>query len=97
MKHRPDSHSFRGVKYRVRWRKPKGYPSSTGGTCDHPGKKNAEIEIHPSERGKNKLRILIDESIHACVWDLDNESVGEISVSISEFLWRCGLRFCDEK
>ncbi len=85
---------FRGVKYHILWRDPVGFPKATaGGACESPLKKHPIIEISPSLRGRNKLRVLIDEGTHACLWDLDNESVAECSTSMAEWLWDCGLRF----
>ena len=43
-------------------------------------------------RDQRMLKVLIDEALHACVWDLDNEAVDERSTEIAEFLWRCGYR-----
>lgn len=92
---KPKTHCFRGLDYKILWRKPRNQPSTCGGTCNGPSKRT--IEIHPDLKGKEKLRILIDESIHACLWDIDNDSVGETSSSISEFLWECGVRVIDEE
>jgi hypothetical protein len=41
--------------------------------------------------------VIIDESIHACLWELDNDIVGEISTNIAHLLWECGLRFDEEE
>ncbi len=93
---KPFDHSFRGVKYRVLFRQPKGYTAKIGGACSSPASPNPTIEVSPKARGANKLRILVDESIHAVLWDLDNDSVGQCSDAIAEFLWKCGLRFMEE-
>lgn len=94
---KPKHFCFRGLTYRIHWRRPRHQPKTCGGTCDHPKKRNPAMEILPSLRGENRLRVMLDESIHACHWDLDNDSVAETSACISAFLWQCGLRFDDEK
>jgi hypothetical protein len=92
---RPESHIFRRVKYKIRWKKPRGEPDWAG-ACGPPVRSKAVIDISPRLQGKYKLWVLIDEAIHACHWDLDNDCVDQTSKSISEFLWKCGLRFKDE-
>ena len=92
-KKRPATHNFRGVEYRIAWRKPR--IRAAGGTCDPPNKKNCTIEVWPELDGLNLLRVLIDEGIHACHWDLDNEAVDQTSTCIANFLWRCGYRSTD--
>ena len=93
---KPTKHSFRGIEYRIAWRAPKGQAKHVCGTCDSPGAKHPTIEIHPGIKGGIKLNVLIDEAIHAVAFDLDNESVAEMSESIALFLWKCGLRFMEE-
>jgi hypothetical protein len=61
------------------------------GLCDPPGPERT-IQIKPTLRQRRMLETLIDEGIHACMWDLDNDAVDECSASIAEFLWRCGYR-----
>ncbi len=89
-------HDFRGTKYRIFFRQPKGYGRNVGGACSAPHVAKPTIEVSPAARGANKLRILVDESLHAVLWDLDNDSVGQCSDAIAEFLWKCGLRFMEE-
>jgi hypothetical protein len=91
----PESHLFRGVEYLVLWRHPRGFPRNVGGACSSPKADRLTIEISPKLYGKQKLRVMIDESIHACLWDLDNDSVAQMSTCISEFLWKSGLRFSE--
>ena len=83
---------FRGKKYIIRWRKMKGL-----GLCDPPDKKDKAITINSTLRGQELLRVAIDESIHACFWDLDDAMVGEASASISEFLHAIGFRHIDDE
>lgn len=80
---RPHAHTFRGRRYRIKWRKPKD--RKHGGYCENPKGKNPEITIHPELDDENLLRVVIDEGIHACFYDLDNESVGEASTDIAAF------------
>lgn len=91
----PKEHYFRALKYKIQWRRPRGYPGYVAGTCDPPDKKGRTIEIDPNLAGFDLLRVLIDESIHGCLFDLDNESVCEMSTSIASFLWECGYRRVD--
>ena len=91
---RPSHHTFRGKRYCIRWRPPSN--PKHAGECDDPKYKKPSIVIHPELTGIEKLMTLVDESIHACVYDLDNEVVYETSSAIAMFLWDCGLRFIDE-
>jgi hypothetical protein len=95
--HRPATHNFRRVKYQIKWRRPKGQPKTCGGTCDPPNARIPTIEIDPKLSEFNTLRVMIDESIHACLWDIDNDSVDEASTSIAYWLWKCGVRFTERK
>ena len=90
---RPSKYVFRGCTYQIKWRKPRRQAKTCGGTCQQPWTKNCTIEIHPALRNRNLLRVLIDESIHACHWDLDNDCVAQTSHAIAGFLWECGVRF----
>jgi hypothetical protein len=67
------------------------------GQTDHPDTKNKTVYIDSAERGKELLATLIDEFIHCAVWELENDVVDEISDDMAEALWRCGLRFEEEK
>jgi hypothetical protein len=87
----PKSHLFMGRKYRILHRAPKN--KAWSGSCDDPKAKNRAIEIDPKLSGIERLRIMIDESIHATFWDLDNDSVAGAAFDIARFLWRSGLRF----
>lgn len=93
---KPAKHVFRKVEYRIKWRRPRMRKKNVGGSCSAPTSKRPTIEIHPKLCGLNKLRVLVDESIHACFWDIDNESVAEASNSIAVFLWNCGARIIEE-
>lgn len=95
---RPKAHTFRGNRYKICWHKPKRGKSDPKnlerwGTCSHPRVKGKRLVIWPKLKGLDLLQTLLDESLHACEWDLDNEAVEEISITIGVFLWRNGLRF----
>ncbi len=82
---------FRGRKYAIKWRKMKDL-----GLCDAPDTKGKAIYLNTSLRGKELLRVAIDEAIHACFWDLDNDMVGEASYAMSEFLHALGFRCIED-
>lgn len=83
------SHVFRGRRYQIRWKK---LPGEVAGFCHGPNVQGKQIVLDPRVRGKDELRVLIDESLHATCWDLDNESVAEISRDIASLLWRLNYR-----
>ena len=72
---------FRGKKYRIRWSKIGGL-----GSCEHPKTKNKTITLSPDLKGNELIRVAIDEALHACFWEFDNDVVGEASSSIAKFL-----------
>ena len=88
---RIDSHKFRGKRYKIRWLpKPKFNGESVEGFCTNPAL--AEIAIKTNLTEKQLLATALDEGLHACIWDLDNEAVDEISDSLASLLWRLGFR-----
>lgn len=98
---RPKSHTFRGNRYKIVFHKPrrgKDDPKNLErwGTCSHPGVKGKRIVIWSGLKDLDLLQTLLDESIHACMWDLDNEAVEEMAIGIGAFLWRNGLRFAND-
>ena len=72
---------FRNRKYRIKWSEDDGL-----GSCEHPKTKRKTITLNPTLSGNELIRVAVDEAIHACFWDLDNESVGEASESIAKLL-----------
>lgn len=96
--HKIKSHVFRGKRYRIVWRpvskaEKKQMKTDALGYCEGPpSATNKCITINPSISEFDLLRAAIDEGLHACLWDLDNEAVDEMSESISRFLWRMGFR-----
>lgn len=91
---RPTQHTFRGKKFNIRWKPPRD--SNRVGECDDPKYARPFMLIHPQVTGQEKLYALLDESIHACNFDIDNDVVDIISTDIGKFLWKCGLRFRNE-
>ena len=96
------SHIFRGLRYKIKWRpitkaerKKMKYTQTLLGTCDGPSSVGKTITIDPTVSGEELLKVAIDEAIHACMWDLDNVAVDEMSSSISSFLWKIGFRNVD--
>lgn len=94
---RVQRHRFMGQWFRFIWRRPKmarserspGYRiiAATQNTA-----KVKMIEVDPALSERDLLRALLDEGIHACFWDLDNERVEQASKSIAYLLWRVGYR-----
>lgn len=82
------AHVFRGRRYRVRVVNRLKDHADTDAP-DTPGK---TIRLHSSLDGQQRLQVLLDEGIHACLFDLDNEVVQEISEDLARFLWRDGWR-----
>jgi hypothetical protein len=80
------SHYFNHGKYKIIWEKPR----DCHGDCTDPS--HREIRINPRIDDKKLLKIMIDESIHSCLWALDNDYVYDMSDYISDFLYRVGFR-----
>lgn len=78
---------FRGKKYRIKWSTKEGL-----GSCDHPKIKGKTITLNPELSGNELIRVAVDEAIHACFWEFDNEVVGEASESIAKFLADLGIK-----
>jgi hypothetical protein len=83
------SHVFRGRRYAIKWFAPRGQHIAW---CDDPKRKGKTILLPTNQPERDTLRATIDEAIHACQWDIDNDAVGEISTDIAAFLWRLGWR-----
>jgi hypothetical protein len=65
---------------------------NASGSCDHPTTTGKTIKIDKKLEGQDKLDVLIHEMIHAGMWDLCEETVGELSTDIARALWRLGWR-----
>lgn len=69
----------------------------TRGECDDPDALGKEIRILSSLSGKEKLEIVLHESLHAVFWFLAEEVVARVAEDLANFLWRLGLRWEDEE
>ena len=87
----PKSHCFNGKRYRILWRKAR----LAQGSCDSPKTpaSNRNIFVNPNGTEKDRINVLIHETIHACVWNLDEDTVKQTADDITNFLYKCGLRF----
>lgn len=92
------SHTFRNKKYKIIWKKPPKsfFNADADGACDDREASGKEIWINPNVDEKEFLKICIDESFHACLFEVDNEIVDEISESMGNFLWRVGFRLINK-
>jgi hypothetical protein len=88
---RPSRHKFKGDTFKILWKPAyiKGEPQdATTSNC----KVIKVITIDPHLSERRLLKVLIDEGLHACNWDLDNDAVGEYSDAISSLLFKVGFR-----
>jgi hypothetical protein len=95
-------HNFAGNKYRLKWEKPVDIYNEHGGAeinglCEDPSTPNRKITIDPDLPEKELLATMIDEGVHASIWQLENDFVDKLSDSLSEFLWRAGFRLTMKK
>jgi len=67
-------------------------PDNANGDCDNPSVSGKKIRLRRSAAEKDFLQAAIDEGIHACNWDIDNEMVDEWSTCIASYLWKLGFR-----
>lgn len=83
------NHRFRLGRYRLKWVNP---GNGNDGLCDAPTTRGKTINVNPGLTGKRLLEVLLDESLHAGCWELDNDAVAEMADTMADFLWRCGYR-----
>jgi len=70
-------HDFRLGRYKIDWSEP-DKSENAHALCSSPYVKNKTIQISPNlDDDKFLLQVLLDESIHASVWELDNDVVEE--------------------
>jgi hypothetical protein len=82
------THVFRGRRYTiedVRQRKMRGF-------CDDPKSTEKILNIPSNGATLDNLTTIIHEGLHACIWDLTEDSIEETSDSIAKLLWRLGWR-----
>lgn len=90
MSQRSFSQNFRKRRYRVSF--VRRMRSDRYGECDNPDLPNKGIRFSARVPERKFLKVALDEAIHACLWDLDNDSVDEIARDIAAFLHRLGFR-----
>ena len=80
---------IRGETWRVRFvsRPPEG----NVGLCDRT-RKTPAIKVWDGLGGVKRLDTIIHETLHAALWDLDEEAIEETATAIAEILWRLGYR-----
>lgn len=89
------NHNFAGNRYKIVWHKPDRNRNFTG-LCDAPESHGRTMTIDPNIGELELLKTAIDESIHACIWPLDNDFVDKMSDSIGDLLWKMGFRLNEE-
>lgn len=67
------------------------------GVTTSPYRKGRFIALDEQLEGINQLRVIIDESIHACDFSIANPKVAKMSADIAKFLWRIGYRIKHQK
>ena len=70
------------------------------GTCQRrsvtDGTLGGLIRVRGGIQGRKRLEVELHESLHACLWDLDEEAIRETAEDIARFLWRAGYRLPSE-
>jgi len=90
---RINSAIFRGRRYRIKTISPSRAPKGIDGLCESPSEpgKTITVVIHKDDP-LTTLRNIIHESLHACLWDLDEDAVDETANDIASLLNRLGYR-----
>lgn len=83
-------HKLKGVEYIIADEVMTG-PNGKWGDCDPPTKHLPVIRIFGHQEGAQKVDTVIHEALHACFWDLSEESVKIAARDISSLLDRLGL------
>lgn len=85
-------HTFRAKRYKIE-ELPASKLKDCGGECDAPNKKHKSIRLRKRlSSPKVELENWLHETLHACLWDLDEEAIEETAEDISRFLWKLGYR-----
>ena len=79
-------HKFPQGNYKIHWRKP--YKSE--GLCTDPS--DRQIWLNPNLDDRELLRVALDESWHATMWQIDNDVVADFADDMAEFLYSIGYR-----
>lgn len=80
-------HKFRGKNFSILRAE-----TDAGGECTDPNGYPRKMTIPIEGASRYDLEVIIHEALHACLWDLDEEAVGEIAHDTSELLWRLDWR-----
>ena len=67
------------------------------GDCSNPNIPNRTIRYLSGLKGEKRLDVLIHEMLHACFWDISEESIEESSSDVARALWRFGWHMNDEE
>ncbi len=86
------THVFRKKRYKILFVNKSKLGKDTLGTCDSPQDKDKEIKVYKNLSPKESLITELHESLHSCLFDLDEPAIDEISTDIGEFLWKLGYR-----
>jgi hypothetical protein len=82
-------HKIRGHQYIIR-EKP-AHVKDRYGDCDPPDCPHKSIRI---KLGNAPIALVtqIHEVLHACSWDMSEEAIDDMAVSVGSFLWKLGWR-----
>jgi hypothetical protein len=53
---------------------------------------NRTITVRPSLTGERELEVFVHEMLHACHWDLSEETITETAQDLARVLFRLGYR-----
>lgn len=67
-------------------------PRNVDGECDPPNVPNKEIRISSRLSGERLLAVLLHETIHGGLWDIEEPAVDQLSSDQARILWRLGYR-----
>jgi hypothetical protein len=79
-------HKLRGKMWEVE--RVAKLPNGSRGMCDSPDTVSKKIQVLRSLNGVELLEVLLHESLHACLWDLDEQAVGEIAADQARLIWK---------
>jgi len=85
------SHMFRGKRWVIK-RKSIKKRTKFAGTCERPTTPNKTIVLDKDLKEDALLETAIHEALHACLWDLDEETVEDVGRDIARFLRRLNFR-----
>jgi len=83
-------HNFRDKRYKVVI--DSKIPGNLEGMTVSPKVKHKFIKIDNGLAGLHRLNVIIHESLHACIWDMDEEAIDETASSVASLLWKLGYR-----